>query len=791
MLALSWACLTTALAKAHVRKTDEIVINDGRLRVQALSPTLLRVEPMGPMGFEDRHTFAVVNRSFSGVPIWIESENDMETVLSTSYYKIYLQRNVGVYWYVTDTAGVKIYEAIDDLAQSNFGTGFHSKPNLVHWPSPLSRPSYALVDAPRFVAPDWGPTPGPQDSIDPALRQSNGFDFRNNVDGDTYVFLLGKTLEDWTASRMEFLKLMGPCPLLPDYAYGTWFTRWHNYTQKEAIAEVEKWDDLSLPLDVWGLDMNWRNTSSMRNSEKDVSVQNSDGSDWYYDRPNTVLFPNFTGWLSYLKGRGLRTYFNDHPYPVAARGAGGLQTSPEEVSFRWKGLSKWLAEGITLWWFDRNWRFSIPPPFVNTSRTGASWEGLDNAAWGSYVYYKTAEVFGLSLPNNQRSRPLALTKFAPPDWKSGQDSLGHQEHPAHHRFPVWWTGDGVSLQASVETMVDAGIHDFKPFVHSDCGGDYRSSGGDLLRWTAHCAFGTILRFHGADHTPWSYDDKVTSVIRKYLHARRKLAPTLVQAGRRATSTGFPLAARGDLYWPELAPASASNHQYLFLEDLLVAPIWNTTNNMTARVVWVPPGQWEDVWDGSVVEGPRNLAVIQPFERQPMWYRRDGGFFVLAHESMLRVEEQDWSLLVLEAFPASFDQTIKRTVFDKISGNRTELILKTSQQDGNVVVELDIGVAESGDERAWVLRVHLLPGHRAIDTRMDGVLFPSSELHLEPVGESATAAFPFSGAGSHPQSRAGPVVELYLPSSARARSARMVIEGSHNSVLSKSQFAVYV
>ena len=31
----------------------------GNLRVQTLSPTLVRVEPEGPMGFEDRPTFMV------------------------------------------------------------------------------------------------------------------------------------------------------------------------------------------------------------------------------------------------------------------------------------------------------------------------------------------------------------------------------------------------------------------------------------------------------------------------------------------------------------------------------------------------------------------------------------------------------------------------------------------------------------------------------------------------------------------------------------------------------------
>jgi hypothetical protein len=29
---------------------------------------------------------------------------------------------------------------------------------------------------------------------------------------------------------------------------------------------------------------------------------------------------------------------------------------------------------------------------------------------------------------------------------------------------VWWTGDGVNLQASVQSMVDSGVHGFKPFV---------------------------------------------------------------------------------------------------------------------------------------------------------------------------------------------------------------------------------------------------------------------------------------------------------------------------------------
>jgi hypothetical protein len=34
--------------------------------------------------------------------------------------------------------------------------------------------------------------------------------------------------------------------------------------------------------------------------------------------------------------------------------------------------------------------------------------------------------------------------------------------------------------------------------------------------------------------------------------------------------------------------------YVFLDDTLVAHIWDMVNNTTTRSVWVPPGEWADV-----------------------------------------------------------------------------------------------------------------------------------------------------------------------------------------------------
>jgi len=213
----------------------------------------------------------------------------------------------------------------------------------------MTMKAYALVDYPRFFAPEWGPTPIPTDAtVDPKLVATNGYDFTNNVNGDVYIFLLGDDLMSWNNARAEFVQLAGPCPVLPDFAFGTWFTWWHSYTEGEAKSEVERWKSDRLPIDVWALDMNWRNTSNHQ--------------DWYYDHPATQLFPNFTEWFAYLRQEKLRTYFNDHPYPVASRNAGGLQTSKEEVAFRWNGLSEWMGRGLTYWWFDvreRHWRAEL------------------------------------------------------------------------------------------------------------------------------------------------------------------------------------------------------------------------------------------------------------------------------------------------------------------------------------------------------------------------------------------------------------------------------------------------
>jgi len=184
------------------------------VRVAALSPTLVRLERQGPRGFEDNTTFMVVNRtSFPMVPM---QQNG--GTFTTAFYTVV----VTVDGSGGASATITMPGSAGPVWQGNLETNVSS---WLQWPAPLSAQVYAIKDYPRFYVPPWGPSPA-SSSVDPALASTNGYDFRNDMDGDTYIFLLGTDLNGWHQSRKEFIMLTGATPLVPDFAFGTWFTWW-------------------------------------------------------------------------------------------------------------------------------------------------------------------------------------------------------------------------------------------------------------------------------------------------------------------------------------------------------------------------------------------------------------------------------------------------------------------------------------------------------------------------------------------------------------------------------------
>ena len=776
---LAWAMLLGEAVRPTRALCPSCEVVVGAVRVQALSPTLLRVEPRGPLGFENRPTFMVANRSFAGVEVSARPAAGGASNITTRHYSVMLHHNGS--FSVRDAAGGRIvYRAPATTNTTNATT------NLLHWPAPLAAEAYAIEDRPRFVPPGWAPEPAPTGTA-PSLQPTSGYDFQNRVGGDLYIFLLGGSLGEWWASREEFLRLTGPTPLLPDYAYGTWFTRWHQYTEAEVKAEVGRWDAGGFPLDIFGLDMNWRRTNGSIVGALSCHSQNATDTTCEDHRylVNTTEFPQaphtkpLRAYLQWMSDRGLHTYLNDHPFPR------DRATTPNETAFRWDSLTDFLERGLSFWWFDHGWIFTIPPPFVATNDMSSygkypgPWEGLTSEVWGSHVYYDTMKRFNSASNQRRPARPLALSRNGGTNWRPGMSNTIVNGVAAHHRYPVWWNGDGVPIMGSTSSMVDEAVHDLRPFVHSDCGAG-ETNATAVLRWTAHCVLGTILRFHGADHSPWRFDNATQAVIRKYLEMRYALAPSLIAAGRTAQK-GLPLAARCDLFWPA-HHAARSNTQYMStFAEALVAPLNET--QMT-RSVWIPPGEWQEAWGGESVVGPRTINVTKPWSQIPMWHRV-GALVITTDSKARRIAEQNWQRLTIHAWPATTASNASRDLY--FDDSHMSVTLRSDGRGG-----IRVHGTAGPTARAWLLRLHLAQHQRLSGAIVDGATPVSPARNVEPGRDCAAAHFPFAGAGATPACAAGATVEIEIQAgdsdwSVRATMSRADVGGARIKTVSVYRF----
>ena len=149
--------------------------------------------------------------------------------------------------------------------------------------------------------------------------------------------------------------------------------------------------------------------------------------------------------------------------------------------------------------------------------------------------------------------------------------------------------------------------------------------------------------------------------------RRCLVLSALKIGRRGTDLTF------------LRPFLTC--RYIHLNETLVAPIWDSSQNVTSRDTWVPPGEWQDVWTGDTVTGPKTVTSTLPYEQQPMWHRK-GGFLITTSNPGSSVDTQDWSELTVEAFPSSTTEaTTVHPLHARGSMAKTELRMQSSGESG--------------------------------------------------------------------------------------------------------------
>lgn len=159
-------------------------------------------------------------------------------------------------------------------------------------------------------------------------------------------------------------------------------------------------------------------------------------------------------------------------------------------------------------------------------------------------------------------------------------------------------------------------------VSYTCHAPIRFSACRYARWIQWGSYSAVFRSHDRGMSAgacadvnacnivrvWNVPAKYFEVNRAALRNRAELLPYIYTAYRAAFDTG--LSPLRPMYYdfPEEAQAytaavpDGSFAQYMFGDDLMVAPIVsaaNTTTSMATKSVWLPPGTWVDVTSYSV------------------------------------------------------------------------------------------------------------------------------------------------------------------------------------------------
>ncbi len=160
-----------------------------------------------------------------------------------------------------------------------------------------------------------------------------------------------------------------------------------------------------------------------------------------------------------------------------------------------------------------------------------------------------------------------------------------------------------------------------------------------LRATQAAAFVPIMQYHSEfnhhrtpsrDRTPWNIaertgDARVLPVFRAYAQLRERLVPYLTAAAAESIATDRPLMRPLFFEWPDDPEVWRADVEWLLGDDILVAPV--LAPGVEERDVYLPAGEWIDVWTGQRHAGGRTITAAAPIVRIPV-YTRDPDLLAL-------------------------------------------------------------------------------------------------------------------------------------------------------------------
>ena len=586
------------------------VVVSGNMRFTVLTSQMIRIQYSSNAHFEDRATFAVVNRRLPVPDITTETADGYLTIQTehlTLRYKegsvpkatdkkpdnlsiAFVMNGQEVLWYPGKDDALNLMGTNRTLDQA---WGDSRRGDLEK--GLLSRAGWAIIDeSPRTKRGDGSTTFALSSNEDGFLWWNEPVD-KNATDW----YFLGYGHE-YRKCLGDFVKIAGRVPMPPKYILGYWYSRYWAYHQNEfqqIIRDAEKND---VPLDVLIMDMDWHK---------------SGWTGWSW---NKTLIPSPRGLINWMHSRGVKTALNLHPadgvgshedYYAAMKAELGY-TNDYKDAIPWKiedydfykALFKIIIrahedEGVDFWWQD--WQQHLLVDDV---------PGLSETFWINHVFFEDMRR------NRPELRPIIYHRWG---------GLGS------HRYPICFSGDAWAAWSTLAYEIyftsNASNVCYDYWGH-DLGG-HQGGNNDpelLQRWLQFGVYTPIFRTHATNDSKlerriWKYSN--FEQLRETIRPRYQLFPYIYTAARETFETGVGM--NRPLYydWPEENNAYRFEDEYMFGNDMLVAPIYTPSEDgYSHRRIWLPEGKWWDVTKRTLREGGITFSDSFTTDEFPVYYR---------------------------------------------------------------------------------------------------------------------------------------------------------------------------
>ena len=637
-------CLLPLWAQADENPVADAkaMVKAGCARFTVLTPEMIRIQYSSNKQFEDRATFAVVNRRLPVPAYKVKKKGGWLTITTDA---LTLRYKMGAL-ISADNADALSVELTVNGRQVKWHPGLQDDQNLKGTMRTLdgqngtnkerdlengllSRSGWSIIDeSPRTKRGDGSTT----------------FAFDGNVDGIPWVAEpVDKEAVDWyfmgyghnyRKALGDFTKIAGRQPMPPLYVLGYWYSKYQRYTADEFMQIATDVRQNQIPMDVMIFDMDWHTEG---------------WTGWTWDRS---IIPDPEGLIDFMHKKNLKVALNLHPADGVdddeeffddVRNDMGLPADVKRVPWNLSDgkfyhsmfnriLRARERQGVDFWWLD--WQ---------QNRTSKFLEGLGETFWCNHVFYNDMRL------NRTDRRPLIYHRWG---------GLGC------HRYPIGFSGDAYSNYPTLAWQpyftATASNVCFGYWGH-DLGGHVQDGPNDpelYLRWMQFGVFTPIFRTHATNQPHierriWKYAN--FPLLLETVKLRYRLMPYIYTACRQAYDTGVSICRPLYYDWPETNEAYTYKDEYMFGDDILVAPVLQASgaDGKTPRTTWLPEGRWFDVCRNQVVEGGRVMQDSYALGETPYFYK--AGSVIVCNPPVQNLQARP-DRLVVQVVPGADGQT---------------------------------------------------------------------------------------------------------------------------------------